>query len=238
MEECKLLINIDCLFDTYFSTVIDINPDWAIPLAKADYLERNHNYLSLLHPAIDDDKVKERYESRDLSILKSSKKTNIVDIIRDRVAMSKANPTHPEAIDFVITINTYPYVLPKEDLLELFSGLKYIWDIKTLYHVHLHSKDLKPEFIKKTFDKFMLYDFDEWFQYHQELFKHFRMPNVGCIIPYKTVKEHVDKRYDNESIKLIKRAFNIMFDLEIMPLGDMSFKLPIKQETTDANNPT
>jgi hypothetical protein len=225
----KTLINIDALFDTYLACVFDINQSWVLPLIKNGYKTRNHNTLSRFNPQINDDLIKDRYIHRDINIIRQSKQTNIVNLLANKISESNSDFDHPEAIDYKITINTYPYEFTKEELVFLFKTLKYVLQVKELKRVHIPIENITPQFLKEKYNTFIFYDIDEWLAHHRFLLRDCRMQFVKFIIPLCYREGMEDKEEYEEAQEAITDALKAFVELEFVPLSDMSIHVPAKE---------
>ena len=224
----KILINLDCIFDVKLATAMDINPDSIIPLIKNGYLERNHNYLSVLNNALDEELLQDKWDKRDIELLKLAKRTSMVSLICEHISdRNTLTIDHPEYLDFKLTINTYPYNFSKEDLKELFICFKELFGIENINRVHLPIDKLSSEYLKGRYDRFIIYDFNEWILLHGNRLKECPIPNITCSAPISLMKEHINKSgkdIDN-AIKYTKMYFATekFLDIDLLKLKDFSF---------------
>lgn len=213
-----------------FGAVISCNIDWAPPLVKNGYLDRLHNTLSLINPDIDDLAIQERYKNRDINLLKLTKRTNLVSLIANYISHSKTgDPDHPQSLDYKIVVNTYPYVFENNELRELFLCLKEIWQIDSVTRVHLPVSEISPEYIKDRFDRFILYDFDEWLGIHRLKLNECKIPLITCVVPLCFRKGMELQTDDHDAAKWITNAFSHVLDVEFIRLADVSFTIPIEK---------
>ena len=224
----KILISLDCIFDVKLATAMDLNPDSIIPLIQNNYLDRNHNYLSILNKNLDEELLQDRWNNRDINLLKLAKRTSIVNLICSHIAdRNTLTVDHPEYLDFKITINTFPYIFSKSDLKELFIVFKELFGIDNITRIHLPIDNISSEYLKGRYDRFIIYDFNEWALLHANNLKKHPIPNITCTAPVSLMKEHINKTekdIDNV-IKYTKMYFATekYLDIDLLRLKDFSF---------------
>jgi len=207
--------------------VYTVNSDWVIPLAAGGYLSRLHNTLSKFNPDIDDVAIRQRWLTRDVEVLKNSKRTNLVNLLTDYIAQSKfGDAEHPQALDYKIVLNTYPYELSKAEVKEFFICLKSLLGVDHLTRIHSPISELTPEYISANYNRFMLYDFNEWLMLHGSNLVTQKMPLVTCVVPLCYLPGMEDQREENEAQKWISAGFASALDVEFVPLADMSIRIP------------
>ena len=227
MASMRILVNIDCLFDTLLATVMAVNIDWVDTLVRNGYISRQHNTLSKFNEAIDDSAITARYLVRDLAILKLSKRTNLVNLLTTYIAQSTGgDQAHPQTLDYKLVINTYPYNLSNAELKELFTCLKEILGVETLNRVHIPIAELTPAYIKQHYHRFIIYDFNEWVMVHGPALALLKMPLVTCVIPLCYLPEMDAAQEAREVTKWTTAGFASVLDVEFVTLADMSVCIP------------
>ncbi len=226
MKRCKILINIDTLFDTYLGTVTKIYPDIVLSLIKKGYFLRKHNKLSLIEGSISDNLINETYKNRDMDILRLSGRTNIVNIITKYIMQSQSNKEHPASVEYSLVINTFPYNLNKEELKELFYCFKYVFNLEAITRVHIPIKDITIKLLKDNFNRFILYDFNEWYGYRLKEFETIRIPHVNIVFPLWFMEGNENCEEIEEVIKWTTSGLSSLMDIEYVTLADMSYCPP------------
>lgn len=226
MKDCKVLISLDCLLDTVLGTIDEIAPKAVIPLLENGYLNRIHNTLSMFCKDIDDIAFRERYASRDISILKRSKKTSLVGILAAHVGEYDEFNEHPEAQNYKFVINTYPYNINDYEIKELFITLKMLLNVQYLTRVHLPISSITPEYlITNKFNRFIIPSFDEWVTINGALLKTTRIPFITCVAPlcYAPGKELLGE--EDAVMKWTSAGFSPYLDVEFITLADTSIEI-------------
>ena len=208
--------------------VTAINPDWVLPLIQNGYLDRLHNTLSKFNPEIDDFAVKYLWEARGIGILKLSPRTNMLDLLAAYISISATgDPEHPQALDYRLVINTYPYDFTTEELRELFICLKQILAVKQLTRIHLPLDKLTPQYLKEHFNRFIIYDFNDWLQWHNDALITYKIPLVVCVAPLCYLPGMEDSKDDDKLVaKWASAGFSSVVDLEFIRLADVSVHIP------------
>lgn len=231
MKECNILVSIDVIFDTLLGCVESINSEWANKLkSNKDYYTRKSNKLSLIVPEIDDESVIDKWQNRDINVLRKSKGTNLLTLLSDHASISnRGDQEHPEAIDMAITLNVYPYKLSTEEIKELFIILKSILGIKKLFYINKSLKGISPKFLRKKYNQFIIYDLNDWTGYHLDNLAKNPIPQITCTAPMCYLKTKAESGNIEGITQGVVSAYIRHLDIELLPLFDMSIDI-------DANN--
>lgn len=228
MAHYRILVSLDCLLDVRLACVRQINEKWVLPLVEKGYLNRNHNTLSLIHSEINDDLVMEHWNNRDIETLKLSNRTHLIDTLAEYVNdVNVKNGNSPTQDTYKVTVNTYPYQFEKGDLTELFVGLKQLLGISTIGRVHLPNNELTITYLRERFEKFIVYDFDEWYNEDiQNELKEKPAKELTCVRPFCYIKGHEHETEEQECIKWLTAAFSQHLDIEFISLNEVSLFIP------------
>jgi len=226
VSKYKVLISIDALFDTYLGTVTKLYPDEVINLIKKGYYSRHHNKLSFFNKQINDSVIEKHYQSRDKSILKLSGRTNMFSLIGEHISHSKGNPDHPSSVDYNIVINTYPYELTKVELKELFTCFKWVFGLETIKRIHLPTSQITLTYLKEHFNKFIIYDFNEWYGHHVDEITKTKTKIVSIVLPLWLMEGKENYPNVDDVIRFTSILYSPIFDLEFVMLADMSYCPP------------
>lgn len=224
MKHHKLLIPLDCLFDTYLGVVDALYPKTIISLLSDGYFGRVHNKLSAFNKNIDDLAVAKRWSNRDIEILRNSKRSALVSVLMKYFTdVNNSNEENPLANIYTVVINTWPYDLANQELVELFSLLIDLFNIGDIKRVHVAMADLTPEYIKeKQYTKFFLYDWNEWHYHHKLALQKCKIPKITCVFPLTYINGVTTAEHEEEVIKWAAAGAYLHIDLEIVRLADMS----------------
>lgn len=226
MSEFKILIGIDCLFDTFFANVINTNTEWAEPLIQKGYLKRISNNLHYLLPTVDKDLIKDNWNKRTADLLRSGfavRTTFINQLIEYLKEHTTGNEERPDNVNFKVIINTYPYDFTNRELKELFITLKELLQFNQITRIHKHTKELTPQYLKESINKFIIYDFEEWLEYNGSLLKQLPIKNITCVTPLNAIHAPKSETNIKEGLAKTPIAFIQHLDLELVTLADMSF---------------
>lgn len=235
MEVCKVLVHLDCIFDTVLGTVIRMDNSLVDGLLSNGYWKRNHNQVSLLNDNIDQNEFDSLYASRDVITLRNSLRTEYLNVLQKYVTMSLSPDTdNPENVEYHITFNTYPYDLPQEELLELFVVLKEILGTKKVTRIHADPKALTLEYLSTNYQKCVFYNFFEWDGLHRaEIVATQKLLPLTIYFPCIFRPEYINKVDFASAISLTKFAFSSVVTLDIIPLNLMSVMIPADDTASD-----
>ena len=237
----RILISLDCLFDTRLGTVELINSEAAIRLINSRYLFRTHNKLSLFEPSLNDDEVNEKYKNRDIHTLRVSKRTKLVSVLTDLIRENeRLDNDDPEKYEYEFILNTYPYELTQDERITLNEVLSSILGIRGLKRIHRPIKELGPEVVRGRYDRICVPDFSEWFFHHHEAVVDSLMPMTVLTVPFALTDENIDNGHSAEQIvTTVTEAFIPIVTLEFIHLADISidYDLYLKQLTNEIGEP-
>lgn len=228
MEECKVLVSMDCIFDTVLGTVLRMDDGLVDNLLSNGYWSRNHNELSLLNPDINQTQFNELYNTRDIHTLRHSLRTEYLNVLQtySNIAQSP-DRDNPDNVEYTFTINTFPYVLTSEELTELFTVLKEILGTKRVNHIHASPEDLTLEYLNGTYNRCVFYNFYEWDLLHRaEIVATTKHLPIIIYFPFIFRPEGIEKGDYTLSSMMLKFAFSPAMTLDILPLSLMSVMMP------------
>ena len=235
MATCKVLLSVDCIFDVVFACVVELYPELAHSVVSNGYLKRDHNTLSLLDKGIDDDLIAERFNSRDVKLLHSARaSTFLTSLAKEIVYRSNLDEAHPDYMKFSITLNTYPYEFTKVETKELFTILKTKLNPSPVFKVHFSVDKMTPSLLKANYDRFVIYNFDEWITKHGDSLNDVPISEVVCTAPVILLKEHTNVTDIDQIINTSRRAFlagKILY-LDLLTLNNFSIA-PLEPEISD-----
>jgi hypothetical protein len=183
----KYLVSIDCIFDTRLGTIALLDPEYAAKvIADPEYYTRTTETFktgSKKFKAADFDTY---YAMRDITTLKNSIVTKLIDYIADDISEQLKEPsTRFTEIRRELYLNVWPYVFDKDMSSTLVESLHlllpYFDDIKVCSYSLL---ELEPSFIKQQEFNFVYqYDFQGWMNANMSKLEHCRIPRHYLIFP-------------------------------------------------------
>jgi hypothetical protein len=207
-----------------------MDPSYAISVLKNGYLQRNHNQFNLLDDRINQDRYELEWQKRDLNVLKHSKRTNMVNLLRDYIVKTLTTPDYPELKDVSVVVNTYPYTLSNAQLTEYFSIFRYLFDTKHVARIHAPLSTLSMPWLTSNYDRFILHDFNEWIIHQRESIQKYGNPQFTVCVPLTRLKEGVNNGIsDDDVVSTVTNTFARYIDLEFFKLEDISickFEVP------------
>lgn len=228
MDTCRVLVSLDCIFDTVYGTVVRMGEHLLDGVLSNGYWARNHNQLHHLFPKINQDEFNKLYSERNVDTLKVSLRTEYLNVLQSYTILAKSpDKENPDNVEYTFTINTYPYKLTDNELVELFTVLKEILNTERVYHINAPANKLTVKYLNDNYDRFVLYNFIEWDMFHRKeiVALQKRLP-LTIYFPLIFKSEMALTGNVMESTTMTKFAFSPAFTLEIMELGLVSVMIP------------
>lgn len=220
----EILIDLDCLLDTRLGTIgmwddkkafeCGFHPEYRIRTEDSflDAFCPNSTFLSLWRERCD-----KRLPDGFYAVIAASGETPlpfaVYEYLNEEILGQSERPSNLE--DFKITINVFPYHLPKEEM----RALKMIGDhlfpqIKEVEVTYLDVKELTPAKIRRRYDSYWLYDLPNYLNTHVDEFKTTVHPNTRLFAPRIMYLHRFDKELDEISLKLIEDKEKLFQEIE------------------------
>lgn len=216
-----VLIDLDCLFDTRFATLMEMDAEKADSLLLEGYYFRERDEF----PGMNLNEFRERYSKRDVQTLKNSLPTALLfrlgSIVADFIIeFSKdGRLVNPELI-----LNIFPYKLSGEEINTMVLCLK----VRTnnIIPVRVISQDplnISPGWISDNVTFFYLYNWSDWLTKHAMELANNRLDDV-CIVAPSIMPLSIDegKKQLEELEKDIRSNFSSQAEVT-EELSDMDF---------------
>lgn len=183
-EYTSFYFSLDEILDTRLAVLDSIDPEATLTLLKEKYFDRTIDDWTLLTDGkITNEAFNERYEKRDVSVLKKSRLTGFCEYISGFVVEAESLFLQDPTVNKPkIYLNIYPYILSQEELdaikiaVEISCSCK-LTEVEICY---FHPEDLTPIKIKNDYDFCFMYHFEKWKNLHiEEISKQVLM---GCYI--------------------------------------------------------
>ena len=242
----KVMLMLDCVFDTVIGSARMMNEEEAERLIELGYLSRKDNHLSTLNPKINEQLFLEYYNNRNVETLKKSYTTNIINILKmENMNNQILEESHPDKQELVIILNTWPYLIHESVVKAILKELRDRIRPKNVKRIHLPISQLTPKYIKKNFNKFIIPSSNEWFKHHLKELRETQIALIKCIAPEEYLtQQDVDEAYSRKLIKshykleyekydltktsdMINKGLSSHINLELLPLVDFSLCPPI-----------
>jgi hypothetical protein len=196
----RILVELDAIMDTRLPVVASIDPEAAANLvqSKAYYFRSTDNFNDITN--IDHQVYLNAYQHRHDEHVIHSRITNIVLMLRE-LTYHLREMARSEPMDQLlrVDINIYPYHL-SDFRDEIASAVTAHCSPETLVStVSISPEDVTPVMLKRDYNAFIVYNFDEWFSKHALVFEKFSMPRVTVFAPalYKVS----EPTWDQDDIK-------------------------------------
>lgn len=171
-NESGILIDLDCLFDTRLATLKGINDDYVPQALKNNYRDRiSDNFVELV-PDLDMAVYKELYKNRNIPTIQTAALfptaiiISLAITVREHIKMATQGPISGRP---VLTINTYPYDLTKEEVASIVGLVKHdlnepLCDVTS---IRLSPDQVTPALLKNKYRVCFMYHLSEWMTRHE-----------------------------------------------------------------------
>lgn len=185
MDRIKILLNMDDLFDTRYSTALRINHAKGIELIKTGYGRRRGDWVIWEGLGITEDQWRKEYAKRDNETLKRSVRSKLVNVILE-VALDADKGPRAEVgkANMELVINEWPYSLStkvKSTFVKLFSHL--VPPNIPIGFIRKAPKLVTPKFVTESFTHFINYDMVDWIDLHLNTEEDYNMLKLELIGP-------------------------------------------------------
>lgn len=235
-QEHRLLLDIDGLYDTRFSTLLRLNGEAALQAIRNGYQIRElDDFETLTNGMVTNEDFQKAYAKRDLDTLKKSIITGIPIVLINHIQTLMERIERGVNVTRVsITINTWPYILPGPVIEAIVEALGVLIDpIVSINSRRINTNKLGPTEFKSMFNGWVTYDFDSWFRLHAEELLYRRANELTVILPrlHISAPEEYDLQDDEALSKLDKPSLHAMvleefIHLEHLPVVDFCFFTP------------
>lgn len=163
-ENFGIYIELDCLLDTRFGTLAELNEDLSLAVLEDGYVLRDEENFK----GIKQEHFRELYKLRDNQTLAKSPVTYCARFITDLIKEFKEKTANTPMMSKVnIVINTYPYRLTEHDVQKLLAlFVKQTNKLASIEIVYKTIKEVTPAYCRDNFDCMFIYDYNAWLEYH------------------------------------------------------------------------
>jgi hypothetical protein len=216
----SILVDIDALFDTRFSTLYMFNKEAAHDQARS-YMTRTYDGMSFL----DGLKFWDMYQKRDKRNLKLASLTQVLNLAVSQLTRKG------EFLDRVetgyvpsLTINYYPYDLSPEEVDRFLVLFSYVTEGRVkLEMVNWSPDEVVPSLVKSRFGMFITY---EWWEIlgrwtEKGLFKHAGVQQVVLLAPKVWQNKDAPPPSDEE-VELFLDTVKFSIHLDLIPVDIFS----------------
>lgn len=219
-------------------------PSLVDKVLKKGYYKRYSNKFSRLDPSIEDYKINEIWNNRDVDLLKNSYTSNIVGLMRDHMLMSNTkNSDDPNIQPLDITVNLSPYKLSSKDKEEFKLVLSNLLNVNTIKLIDMNNSELNHAYLSGNYNQVILHDFEEWtlpnlqtFEYYGKLYEESKVSSplkrVTFTVPFilREGMENTDINNIDEVISHQQLGFSNTLGLEVLLLEEFSIKKGLNNE--------
>jgi hypothetical protein len=216
-----LLIDLDCLFDTRYTILNEMDPVAADDLLlKGYYLRDRDEFPNMVLP-----EFREKYQKRDVNTLKNSLPTALLfrlgAIVGDYIVEfgKEGRLLNPELI-----LNIYPYKLTPEEINTMVLCLKiHTNHMLPVRVINNNPLSITPAWLQDNVTFFYLYNWSEWITQHTATLASNRLDDV-CLVAPSIMPLSIDE--GREQVKELEKDLRNQFSsyVEVTEeLSDMDF---------------
>lgn len=235
-EYKTLLVELDCLLDTRFTTLWLQDPSLAEQALKDEY----HKRLKDLFRGVEVEDFNNWYSKRDKRTLAQSLPTPmkflVLDFCKKTIEQMLATPFNFKPR---VEINIHPYNLTETEQ-ELIRQT-FITSTKDMVDVKIVSYDyeyLNPLFVKENYELMIMYHYGKWLdaQSVNKLWEKYTCPNVTLMAPMLYMDHKVNIQKDKlESFDKAMDFLKPFVELSLVPVEMFSFIKPEIQKEPAKN---
>lgn len=214
MRNNNLLVELDCILDTRLPILTMLDENIAKRMVKdGSYQNRtidNFKYIPR-------DMFTALYNFRSKAILNLAIPTLMVDVIEDFVnesihGMKEMNDME----DIILYINSHPYKLTADEILNISEGLSNFIPNVTIKIVDMDYNELSTEWVSSNISLLVMYYGIEWIEYQHALNNTVKYPilDVGVMVPAilnVVVDNNEIEEYLNKTEEMFKSITRLSF---------------------------
>lgn len=225
MPVADVFVELDCLLDTRIALISGIWPEWAERLAMSpNYFRRTDDNFLKHFPDFPQEDFQDTYRARTYAHVRGRATwTPLAKRIQTFSRIMKAKTvTLSNESPLTVTVNLYPYRVPKEDKDILEEVLLEMFAFDQVRFVNMSLDMMTPVYIDGNFKEFVIYDFDTWICHHAEALGKHPLPHVTATHPLIILKDHglpVSKVVEQAT-----QALRPVLDLQPLPMDTFCFK--------------
>ena len=171
-----ILIDLDCLYDTRLATLKGLDDGLVGKAIASGYRDRVTDNLVELIPELDMEAYKTLYANRDISTIVTAARfptAIIIDlgiVVMEHIKMATKGPI---AGTPVVTINTYPYNLTKEEIATITSALHHDLNepLCKVKAISLSPEQMAPGLLAARYPTVFMYNIAHWMTLHESTIK-------------------------------------------------------------------
>lgn len=212
-----IYVELDALFDTRLACLAKYDD---VTLAKAliNYTDRKIDDFTGVEYSL----FKRDYDNRTKLILKDAGITNTLFFINDFIKKTiKLNYATPHKLKPKVIVNTYPYLLSKDETSVIVDSVFLIGDqLADVEVVHMSYEELTPSYLNSQISIMLVYEYYKWLE-AQSLNNNLRKtscPEVTMISPKIYFKPNTDN-VDGDPFAAMEELARPFINLKLMPIG-------------------
>lgn len=163
MEPIRILMSLDDLYDTRFSTLCTKGIDRGLKAIDGGYYTRKDDECLYSALGIDVDGWDRLYKKRDNDTLVRSVRTKMYNLLMETIEDSQHTPRgYVNCANVEIAINEFPYTLSENAKREQVRIMQHYLGPIQIRWLNKPTKRLTPRFLVTNFSHYILYNWNEW----------------------------------------------------------------------------
>lgn len=164
-----------------------INPEFALEhiTSESYYKRQTDEFATIKHGKLSQTTYSKILNELATEVVTNSIVTKVVELISQLLTtLTTDASTQPIKTDYEVEINTYPFTLPEEIILNLAQALhSKLHKLFPVSIVSLDYKNLNAELIQSQYPCFILYDSTYWFNSLEKEIVDFKLQNIHMYAP-------------------------------------------------------
>lgn len=203
MNALRLLVDLDCLWDTRLGTVGILDSSYAATLLNNEWRKRKTDQFREQSPTFKVEQYEQAYAKRDIVTLQNSVRTKMAEYLNDLIVDDIKDQVAPEEMRrYALYINTAPYNLDADDC-EIIKEA-YMELVPMLHEIHfvkMTTDMLTPEVLRNgDYRAMFTYHPEIWFALHTDALVKIRVPQCCMVCPELMVDVDWKKKLSKEEL--------------------------------------
>ena len=231
-EPSTIYVSIDALFDTRAAVLATFSAEQLETAITKGYYDRVVDSFE----GIDDEAFKLAYSKRDKAILTNAMITPVIDFIQyftKQTLIALLNSPYRRQPKLVL--NTFPYVLTKEEDQAIITGLRAVTEkMIDIEIIHVTLDNLTPDYVRKNYVAMVMYDYWNWLEIHSvnRNLVESKCQNIALIGPRLIKSREAAKQLeDQDAFSAIESYTGLFIKLQLDPANMFCVDLPRLQKS-------
>lgn len=197
-DQVNCYVPLDALLDTRIGTIDKVAGAEGLAMVADWYHTRTSDKFNRKGSQLTQARYDAAWALRDEDTLKRTRMTFVPQYLLHLV--SRYNTSHGMpvmAANYKITINTWPYKLPEERIVQLRDIMAtFTSGVAEIVMDYIDPADLTVDYLKATYSLCIMYEFNAWLDMHKEEFARTQMPGTVILAPELYLSDVPDELID------------------------------------------